>query len=63
MGFWDRSLRICKSLCDYGTQSIRQLAQQTGLSKRSVHRLRQARARRGNSPEAGLWETEAGRQW
>lgn len=29
MGFWDKSLRIFKSLCDNGTQSVRQLAQQT----------------------------------
>ena len=63
MRFWDRSLLICKYLCDYGTQSVRHLAHQTGLSKSSVHRLRQAMARRGGSPEAGLWETEAGRQW
>ena len=63
MRFWDRSLLICKYLCDYGTQSVRQLAHQTGLSKSSVHRLRQAMARRGGSPEAGLWETAAGRQW
>jgi hypothetical protein len=63
MGFWDRSLRIVKCLCDYGKQSIRQLAQQTSISKSSVHRLRQALDRRGNAPEAGLWETEAGRQW
>jgi hypothetical protein len=63
MGFWDRSLRIFKSLCDYGKQSVRQLAQRTGVSKSSAHRLRQALERRGASPEAGRWETEAGRQW
>ena len=63
MGFWDKSLRICKYLCDYGTQSIRQLAHRTGFSKSSVHRLRQAMERRGGSPEAGLWETAIGRQW
>jgi len=63
MGFWDKSLRICKYLCDYGQQSMRQLAHQTGFSKSSVHRLRQALERRSGSPEAGLWETEAGRQW
>ncbi len=63
MGLWDRSLRICKYLCDYGQQSVRQLALQTGLSKSSVHRLRQAMERRGGSPEARLWETEAGHQW
>jgi hypothetical protein len=63
MGFWDRSLRICQSLCDHGTQSIRRLAQQTGIAKSSVHRLRQALERRGGSPEAVLWETEAGHAW
>lgn len=63
MGFWDRSLLIFKSLCNYGQQSVRQLAQRTGLAKSSVHRLRQALDRRGGSPEATLWETEAGRQW
>ena len=63
MGFWDRSLHIFKSLCDYGQQSVRQLAQQTGLSKSSVHRLRQAMERRDVHPESWLWETEVGRQW
>src|SRR5262245_9450616 len=63
MGFGDRSLRIGKYLCDYGQQSVRQLAQQTGLSKSSVHRLRQAMARRSVLPEAGVWETEIGCPW
>src|SRR6478672_2024844 len=63
MGFWDRSLRICKYLCDYGKQSVRQLAHQTGISKSSVHRLTQAMERRGIPPESWLWETEDGRRW
>ncbi len=63
MGFWDRSLCICKSLCDYGKQSVRQLAHQTGISKSSVHRLTQAMERRGIHPESWLWETEDGRRW
>lgn len=63
MGFWDKSLQIVKCLCDHGTQSVRRLAQKTGLSKSSVHRLQQARERRGGHPESWLWETEAGRQW
>ena len=45
---------------------MRRLAQKTGLSKSSVHRLQQARARRGAHPEAWLWETwetEEGRPW
>jgi hypothetical protein len=63
MGFWDKSLRIFKSLCDNATQSVRQLAQQAGLSKSSVHRLQQAMERRNSHPESWLWETEEGRQW
>ena len=63
MGFWAKSLRICKCLCEHGKQSVRRLAQKTGLSKSSVHRLQQAMARRGGHPESWLWETEEGRQW
>lgn len=63
MGFWAKSLRICKCLCEHGKQSVRRLAQKTGLSKSSVHRLQQAMARRGGHPESWLWETAEGRQW
>ena len=63
MGFWDKSLQIFKCLCDNATQSVRQLAQQTGLSKSSVHRLQQAMERRNSHPESWLWETAEGRQW
>jgi len=63
MGFWAKSLQIFKCLCDHGTQSIRQLAQRTGLAKSSVHRLTQAMERRDVHPESWLWETEEGRQW
>jgi len=63
MGFWDKSLRIFKSLCDNGTQGVRRIAQQTGLSKSSVHRLKQAMERRNSHPESWFWETADGRQW
>src|SRR5215471_1279983 len=63
MGFWDRSLRICKCLYDHGKRSIRHLAQQTGFSKSSVHRLQQAMVRRHCHPESWFWETEEGRRW
>jgi hypothetical protein len=39
------------------------MAQQTGLSKSSVHRLQHAMERRHRHPESWLWETEDGRQW
>jgi hypothetical protein len=63
MGFWDKSLRIFKCLCDNATQSIRHLAHQTGFSKSSVHRLKQAMERRNSHPESWFWETEDGRAW
>jgi hypothetical protein len=63
MGFWDKSLRIFKCLCDNGHQGVRRLAQQTGLSKRSVQRLKQAMERRDVHPESWWWETDEGRRW
>jgi len=63
MGFWDKSLRIFKCLCDNTKQSVRHLAQQTGFSKSSVHRLQQAMERRNDHPESWLWETAEGRSW
>ncbi len=63
MGFWTKSVRIFKSLCENANQSIRQLARQTGTSKSSTHRLKQAMARRDGSLESWLWETEDGRRW
>jgi transposase len=63
MGFWAKSVRIFKYLCDHGTQSVRRVARQTGLSKSSVHRLTQAMQRRDHHPESWLWETAEGRQW
>src|SRR3977135_4406580 len=63
MGFWAKSLLIFKSLCDKSPQSIRQLAEQTGLAKSSVHRLKQAMERRDRHTESWIWETEVGRRW
>jgi hypothetical protein len=63
MGFWAKSLRIFNCLCANATQSIRHLAQQTGLSKSSVHRLQHAMERRNSHPESWLWETAEGRHW
>ncbi len=63
MRFWDKSLRIFKCLCANAQQSVRQLAQRTGLSKSSVHRLQQAMDRRNGHPESWCWETAEGRRW
>src|SRR6266705_4927028 len=63
MGVWAKSLQIFNCLCDNGKQSVRRIAQKTGFSKSSVHRLQQARARRDTHPESWWWETEDGRCW
>ncbi|MGE3538816.1 MAG: helix-turn-helix domain-containing protein [Candidatus Tectimicrobiota bacterium] len=63
MGFWDKSLQIFKCLCENGRQSVRRLAQQTGLSKSSGHRLTQAMPHRDVHPESWVWETAEGRSW
>src|ERR1700745_2496056 len=61
MGLWAKSVRIFNAIREHGKQSIRSLADRTGLSKSSVHRHLQAIDRRDRSPESLLWETEAGR--
>jgi IclR helix-turn-helix domain len=63
MGLWTKSLLIFNSIRDHGKQSIRRLAEQTGLSKSSVHRHLQAINRRDRYAESWFWETEAGRTW
>jgi len=63
MGFWTKSRRIFNSLCDHGTQSVRQIAHKTGCAKSSVERLTHAMERRDVHPESWLWETAVGRPW
>src|SRR2546421_6385144 len=63
MGLWAQSLLIFNSFRDNAQQSIRQVAHQTGLSKSSVHRLKQAMERRDTHPESWWWETDAGHGW
>jgi hypothetical protein len=63
MRFWAKSVVIFNSIRDHGKQSLRRLAEQTGLSKSSVHRHLQAMNRRDRYAESWFWETEAGRTW
>ena len=63
MGFWAKSRLIFNCFRAHAKASIRQIAVDTGLSKSSVHRLRQAVERRDVYPESWLWETEEGRRW
>jgi hypothetical protein len=63
MGLWAKSVLIFNSIREHGQQSVRRLAERTGLSKSSVHRHLQAINRRDRYPESAFWETEAGRNW
>jgi hypothetical protein len=63
MGFWAKSHLVFNAFGVHATQSLRHVAHQTGLAKSSVHRLKQAIARRDRSPESAWWETAAGRRW
>ena len=63
MGLWAKSVVIFNAIREHGKQSIRSLADRTGLSKSSVHRHLQAIDRRDRYPESSLWETQAGRTW
>ncbi|MHC4157065.1 MAG: DUF6399 domain-containing protein [Planctomycetota bacterium] len=63
MGLWAKSLLIFNAIREHGMQSVRHLANRTGLSKSSVHRHLQAMDRRDRYPESSFWDTEAGRAW
>src|ERR671939_34703 len=63
MGLWTKSVVIFNAMREHGKQSIRSLADRTGLSKSSVHRHLQAIDCRDRYPESSLWETEPGRAW
>src|SRR6266481_3711134 len=63
MGLWAKSVVIFNVIREHGKQSVRRLAERTGLSKSSVHRHLQAAKRRDRYPESSFWETEAGRTW
>jgi hypothetical protein len=63
MGLWAKSVVVFNSIREHGKQSIRSLADRTGLSKSSVHRHLQAMDRRDRYPESAFWDTSAGRAW
>ena len=63
MGFWAKSLLVFNCFYRDAKQSIREVARQTGFSKSSVHRLKQAILRRNRHPESWFWETHKGQQW
>jgi len=54
---------VFANIAEFGRQSLRKIAQATGLSKSSVGRSVQSQAKRDKHPESHLWETEAGQSW
>jgi DNA-binding transcriptional ArsR family regulator len=64
MNLRGRCQQILTVLRERGPQSIRKLAQATGLPKSSVDRhCKRLRERARQAPEAELWEQERGAQW
>ena len=63
MGLWAKSVIIFNVIRAHGQQSIRSLADRTGLATSSVQRHLQVMERRDRSPASSWWETEAGRAW
>ena len=63
MGLWAKSVVIFNAIREHGKQSIRSLAERTGLAKSSVHRHLWAIDRRDRYPDSSRWETEPGRAW
>jgi hypothetical protein len=58
-----RDTKVFGVLAEFGKQSLRKIAQATGLSKDGVARSLTALSKRDKYPESRLWETEEGQAW
>ncbi len=58
-----RDSKVYANISEYGRQSLRKIAQGTGLTKDSVARSVQAMSGRSKYPETYFWETEEGQEW
>jgi len=58
-----RDTKVFGTLAEFGKQSLRKIAQATGLSKDSVARSLTALSTRDKYPESHLWETAEGQAW
>ncbi len=59
----NRDSKVFANIAKFGKQSLRKIAQATGLSKDSVARSIETVSKRDKYPAAHLWETEAGQEW
>jgi len=59
----DRDGKVFANIAEFGRQTLRKIAQATGLSKSSVERSLKSLEKRDQHPESHLWETEEGKAW
>ena len=58
-----RDSKVVKHIKDFGKQSLRKIAEATGLSKDAVSRSLKSQEKRDKYPESHLWETKEGQDW
>ncbi len=58
-----RDRKIVAAIKEAGQQSMRKIAEITGLSKNKVQRGLNAVSKRNLHPESAFWETKAGQEW
>jgi hypothetical protein len=58
-----RDSKVVKNISEFGRQSLRKIAEVTGLSKDAVSRSLKSLKKRNQHPESLLWETEEGQAW
>lgn len=59
----DRDMKVFEHIARFGKQSLRKIAQATGLSKDSVSRSMKSISNREKTPGSCFWETEEGQIW
>lgn len=63
MNLRERCQAVFQAGYQFSQNSFRAIAQETDLSKSSVHRLYHRIASRNQHPESSLWETKQGQEW
>ena len=58
-----RDSKVVKYIAEFGKQSLREIAEATGLSKDAVSRSLKSQKKRDKYPESHLWETNEGQDW
>ena len=63
MNLRERCQTVFQAGYQFSQNSFRAIAQETNLSKSSVHRLYHRIKRRNQYPESSLWENDQGQKW